>query len=1167
MHISELELVGFKSFQDKTTLRFSPRMNAIIGPNGCGKTNILDALRWVLGEQSTNVLRCERNEDLIFGGTAKIAPTNLAEVRMVLANDSLPEYPSEIEIRRRYFRSGESEYYLNRQACRMKDINEVFLRSGIGTRVYSIFDLRQMREVIAGNVRKLFEEAATLVKYREAKADCRRKLDLTESDLLRLDDILAERERVVRSLRRQSGRLRAWEKLRAVERDLRLLELKDEYETLARALEAADRDVESLEAAGAERSGDIHRLERELAGRREQVRAVQGRKDAITSEARRVGSRLSELESRDLVAAQRIIFLEEDATRAETEREALAGGIADLETAFTRVLRELERADARRQERQAELAQARLETAAAERKLHELRSHGQTVRESFQQLLEKRHEARGRVDYLEAMDRNEAESEERQARELEETRARLAQLRADREAAGRAAEEAEARLVRARAAVAELETALGGAEAGADENLAARNLARDRRARLEKELAVLRSLVPDLVRVSRELLGERVRGETGGLLDIEPGWERAAEAALQPVLAYLVVEGVPGPDDLRALAERGPETGCGLVRPDDTAPPPLPDPPGSRPDGVAGPLAERVRPRAGCPAVVARLIGAALIVEDDADLEELARRLPGRTLVNSRGCARLDDGSYLVAGPARGRLRLERGLEETEAALGTAEAEQARLEAQARELESRSVELDRRLEAARAELTGAERAGAAGAARRDTLAAREDEIARDETRLRDELARVRARRRDGAQALAAAKEELAGLDARVEKQTEVQRRVDDEVGTQENEARERLAAAGERLSGLSDERQQVSRFESERDFLRRSIEERRRQVAALADRAAQARAEAARLAAERDATQPEVTAAREEIAGLETRISELSVAELVRSEEELEGNLAELRTAQEQHQKLLLEQRMARHELAGRRKALVEEAANEYGTDLANFRPAAENNVAGRLDEIRRRLAALGQVNPLALEEYEQERSDCDRLSAQRADVIAARDNLLQSMAEIDRHARERFVETYALVREQFRDVFRRMFLAGEADLELADAQNPLESEITITARPRGKTPKRLEQLSDGEKALLAVSLLFAFYRVKPAPFCFMDEIDAPLDDANVGRFADYLKQMSARTQVIIITHNRLTVERADSLFGVTSEQPGVSKLVSVNLADYRESAVGAAVS
>jgi chromosome segregation protein len=249
---------------------------------------------------------------------------------------------------------------------------------------------------------------------------------------------------------------------------------------------------------------------------------------------------------------------------------------------------------------------------------------------------------------------------------------------------------------------------------------------------------------------------------------------------------------------------------------------------------------------------------------------------------------------------------------------------------------------------------------------------------------------------------------------------------------------------------------------------------------------------------------------------------------------------------------------MKQYDFEKQAAAIADEVRGSHGADVATLPAQPVEDFQQRYDQVRHRLEALGAVNPLAVEEYEQEKRDLGRLVSQRSDVQQAKVNLEQTLLEIDRHAREQFVATYGEVRMHFQQVFRDLFLEGDADLVLVNEASPLESEIAIVARPKGKTPKRLEQLSDGEKALLAVSLLFAFYRVKPAPFCFLDEVDAPLDDINVGRFADYLKHMSETTQVIIITHNRATVERADSLFGVTAEQPGVSQLVSVSLAQFR---------
>ncbi|MEO0022883.1 MAG: AAA family ATPase, partial [candidate division WOR-3 bacterium] len=310
MYIKELQLLGFKSFQEKTTLRFAPGMNCIIGPNGCGKSNVLDALRWVLGEQSFAVLRCAKNEDLIFAGTAQLPPVNFAEVRLILSTEDQPALGSEVEIRRRYFRSGESEYYLNRQPCRLRDIQDLFLSTGIGTKAYSIFDLRQMREIIAGNIRQMFEEAATLAKFRDSKEECQRKLTLTQTDLTRLEDIIAERERIVRSLQRQSARLRVYQRLKQEESQLRLRELQQAYRELNEQLAANEQEIRKLEDAAAELTLQIRHQEEELRQLHSRLVGIQSEREQALNELNQRRQTLAELQARLLMEQQESEFLD-----------------------------------------------------------------------------------------------------------------------------------------------------------------------------------------------------------------------------------------------------------------------------------------------------------------------------------------------------------------------------------------------------------------------------------------------------------------------------------------------------------------------------------------------------------------------------------------------------------------------------------------------------------------------------------------------------------------------------------------------------------------------------------------------------------------------------------------------------------------------------------------
>ena len=879
MYIKELQLIGFKSFMERATLQFSPGLNAIIGPNGCGKSNILDALRWVLGEQAFSVLRCAKNEDLIFSGTATRPALNYAEVKLVLATADRPELGSEVEIRRRFFRSGESEYYLNRQPCRLRDISEVFLSAGIATKAYSIFDLRQIREIIAGNIRRLFEEAATLAKYQEAKVECQNKLSLTRTDLTRLDDIIAERERIVAGLKRQAAKLRAHQRLKEEEKELRLGELREQFRAAQADCARAQADEAALAAATEAQWAEVQRLEEALRSQRARRRTAQEEKDGLVKNARAQRQALTTLETQTLLDRQRVEFLTRQIDAARAEAAQLQQNLSQLQGLFDQTVARLAETNERLAKADQRLTAAQAATRKAEARLFELRRHELALRTQLQELTSQEPEIR--VLTANCQLQIEAQTKDR--------------------------------------------------------------------AKKEQERAVL---------------------------------ERRKRTAEQ----------------------------C---------------PKGTEP----------------CPLL--------------------------------------------------------------------------------------------------------------------------SELSRDEERLLAEAAESEQQQAAAARQLAAAQAQLAELEARLQSTRHGLEKTQAEIEHAERQVKTELEQATQALNEKVELRQQLSRLETERGYTQRQLTEGQHRQAELATIVRSAEQEIQQLTEQIAAREEELAAGRATLAKTETAVEQFDVAVLTQAEEVLEANLTELRQAYEQNRELLLEQRLKCHQLQQQVNALVEEARTSYGTDITTLTEPPESgadqpSVSERLAQVRRRLNLLGEVNPLAGQEFAAEKRELDLLVQQRQDVVQAQLNLEQMMVEIDRHAREQFLATYHQVRSHFQEIFRTLFLEGEADLVLLNDQNPLESEIAIVAKPQGKNPKRLEQLSDGEKALLAVSLLFAFYRVKPALFCFLDEVDAPLDDVNVGRFANYLKGIAQNTQVIIITHNRATMERADVLFGVTAEEPGVSKLVSVNLTDYR---------
>lgn len=1192
MHIKELTLIGFKSFADKTTLRFSPGMNAIIGPNGCGKTNVLDALRWVLGEQSFSMLRCARNEDLIFGGTATVPASNYAEVRLVLAEDGRANAisirpadtaskendvdlaaaaatdkgtavsASEIEIRRRYYRSGESEYFLNRQPCRLRDIQDFFLSSGAGTKTYSIFDLRQIREIIAGNIRRLFEEAATLARYQEAKAECLRKLSLTEQDLTRLDDIIAERERVVRSLGRQAGRLKAYEKLKAEEKALRLIELRAEYDSLRRAVEQAELDVAALEQADAGRLAEIHRLEEELAVQRSRLRDMQAARDAATLSVRKQRDVVTALENANLLAEERIRFLRDSATTAAAEQAAATETLASLEQALAAAAERLEKATGAVAAASERLASCRERVRTTEEGLFRLREHESALAGQLAELLEKQQQLRQELARLEADRDNHSAALARLGTELATLKERSAKATAARDAAAARLAAASDEIDRTRRSRQDLEAELAKINAARSDCRNRLAKLRDEQAAVERELAVLRTaLAQDQAETVQQLIGERFVGGIESFLTIEPGWERATEAVLYALVDFLVTSGEFDPTWLERLAAARPDLRFGLLtmapaNSTSDAPPASKEPLPHR-------LLEHIQVRPDAPPVLAATLARALVCNGPAEFAELATAYPGWNLVTPEGCCRFADGRVVLESRDRGRLSLSSLVAAGVARLQQLDAEVTALRQQDAELGRQHEELDRQLSATALGLFEAQNEKASLDA---TLAAAEiscGELARDAERLQAEQQSVLQAAQTNRERLVQVAGELDELKRRILATETALGTTRTDVAHIEKEVKELLAAAQQALAELAEKRQLVVRLEAENDFLRRQLDEHRLRRNARERQLTAAQEEIARLTEQIAGRADELAAAQQALAEFEAAAATINLGDVVAATEAIETNLAELRRAQEQSTNLLLEQRLELYKLNQQVQACLEEAKTSYATDLAGYVPVTEPGVTTtelleRLAQLRRRIEALGQVNSLAGEEYASEKADLEKLRAQRDDVAQAKINLNATLAGIDRHAQEQFIATYSLVRDHFQAVFRQLFLDGEADLVLTDPTNPLQSEIGIVARPRGKNPKLLAQLSDGEKALLAVSLLFAFYRVKPAPFCFLDEVDAPLDDANVGRFADYLRNIAEQTQVIIITHNRLTVERANVVFGVTAEQPGISKLVAVNLAEYQ---------
>jgi chromosome segregation protein len=1180
MRLQGVTLFGFKSFADRTDVRVLPGITAIVGPNGCGKSNISDALRWALGEQSPKALRGHRMEDVIFHGSASRRPLGLSEVLLTFSNDGDLAVPwSEVAVGRRLYRDGESEYLLNKTVCRLRDIHDLFLGTGVNPKAYALMEQERMAHILTAKPldRRVFvEEAAGITRYKLQRAETLGKLEATRQNLLRVRDVMDEVKRQLGSLERQAKKAQQHKALQAERRMIEVALLAAEHAALVAeeerfggeeaaertraeagqtrvaalgaALELARADIMAAEQRAGEARHVLQRAELELegcVGRAEQLRLVE----------RDLGAEVDRLGEEAETLSLRLKALAEDRRGKGTLLEAIQREFATLQA---RALAE----EAALDELRVRLRGAREAVEALRRDQVGLAGHRTELGQVLGGLDERREHLHRRLDRLKA--------------ERVEVDAERAGIEAARGAASARVGAAAARVAALEVELRELATDAGtvaAERAAATEAaeacrvaLAARRSSRTALEELEAQRAGYAQGVQTVFAAAGEARLRGVVGTVADLLDVPRELERAVEAALGERLQWVVMEtfeaakaalgylGRSGGGQATFLSldwlNGGPETHVGT------------DP------GVVG-LAEALV-ASGHPRLVANLLGSVVVVRDLGAAERLYSQnghaasfvtvggevlAPPGTLGGGR-VAGGGDASLLARKRAIRDLgveiqRLELELDETQERGRWAEARVAALDdtQRARAIARESAEAERLTaskdleqvvreaervglvaEALRTEVAQL-RADAAGVeaeaqAQRQTLAEVEATAARVASEIAELLRRIEVDSHDEAsrsQAFLDAQVELAALAGRIDTiQSDLVRNEVDE-----REAQERIRAGEERLVTL-------------RGRLEEGAGERRR---------LDARAEAVR--AERDQTEAVARAAAE---AMRERADAVT-----RAGDDLRGGEAELhraaRAAQE-HAIRLAELRVRRQDLeadARRRFEVAPEGLHLAYDPEGDLREARE-----RLEAVAHRISALEPVNLIADEEYRELDERLGFLRTQHDDLASSMRDLERALRGMTRTAQERFVQAFEAINRNFQALFTRLFEGGHAELRLVEVPeggDPLETGIEMVAQPRGKRLQAISLLSGGEKALTGLALLFAIFYYRPSPFCLLDEVDAPLDDANIHRFTRVLRELSSQTQFIVITHNRKTMEAADVLYGVTMEEPGLSRIVSVNLA------------
>jgi chromosome segregation protein len=1175
MKIKRLEISGFKSFADKVVLDFQQNVTGVVGPNGCGKSNIVDAIRWCMGEQSAKNLRGKAMEDVIFVGSENRKPLGVAEVSLVFSTEDgrapakYLDY-AEIQLTRRLYRDGDSDYLINKTPCRLLDITELFMDTGVGTRAYSIIEQGKIGQILHSRPeerRFLIEEAAGVTKFKSRKQLALKKIEGTRQNLARLADVLGEIRRQLASLQRQAKKAEKFREYRDELREIELLFTAREYCETQRQRGVAERELAALnerirEVFAASAVGEsqaeeakvtlleaekqltvaqeeIFRVRSEfsttgngLEFQRKELAGLDGRLARLSAEASELEKRLKECgEQRGLLELRRDTG-SVDAAGVQAELELAEEALAGHQVAEEELNRDLEN---RRRElftALAEAAQFKSRFENAQKRLAALRERLDRHTREAMQLAERSEQLRQRAEVLE----KEIASGQQ---EQEELQAHVSSLRGQ-------------------------EDALKGQIPEVEKRWQSR---RDELNRSSSRLHSLKELEAQFAgfgQGTRTLMKDagfssRFSGVLADAIQAPPELEPALESALADRLQCILCS--DDQDAIGALeflkAGNGGRTGIAL--PLELLPVAAPPVPG------AVPLTEQVQVAGPFAGLIRNLLSGVMLVDDIDGALRLARRHPGLTFVTRSGDMVAQGG--IVSGGSgeqvgKGLIHKKREIRELELAVARLEEETALLGTQRDELRRQSQEVAEGLKRGGVELHQAELK--LTGLRKDRQQAVE-EGARIAERL--EVQALESENLNEEQAALEAELKLAG--EQIVHTGDASKGLEQETSRLKGELdarRAQLIVVRERVTAI---RVQTATIKEQHDAGLRALSDLERQTEEIVRRMAADRNELESGAAARVQLQAEISSSTERLEGLvREQVESEKRLTVIRGRFEEAGaalNLieAQLKKSREDNDAV----RQAQAELNLRfstltmqaehlEQALQERSRIAMPDALARLESTEFDETAGRVRqvELQRLLDEMGEVNLMAIEECAGMEERFTFLTAQKDDLEESLRGLQQAIQRINRTTRQRFQETYNLVNAKFQEVFPRLFCGGRAELRLTDEEDLLETGIDIIVQPPGKKLQNVTLLSGGEKALTAVALIFSIFLIKPTPFCLLDEVDAPLDDANIGRFNDMVREMSDISQFIIITHNKATMQVADTLYGITMEEPGASRVVSVRL-------------
>ena len=1258
MRLQRLEINGFKSFSDRSELAFDHGVTAIVGPNGCGKSNVADAITWVMGEQSAKSLRGDKMEDVIFNGSDARKPTAAAEVRLRfsgflktitaehngnghngnghngnrhhgnghgsnghghdvsteltnVAEEIIQSVAREVEVTRRLYRSGESEYLIDGHVCRLKDIHDLLMDTGLGAKAYAIIEQGKIGLILSSRPtdrRQLIEEAAGVTKYKARRRAAELKLEAAQQNLTRIDDIVFEVEKQRGTLKRQAAKARRYQRLRDELRRWEKVLFARKYRQLAetiasaRARLAGAREREAV-AAGrvAELESDLGRVRielvegeshatrareaahaRELAINRRQQQVAFDREQAQSLDARTAleSAELEALEARREPARAALAARRDAAAAAIAERDLAAATLATESEAYEAAHRDIEGLEADVEAARSEVFSAINSATALRHAVEHATAARDRVAETLSKLDVEAADVRIEGERV-ASDRAAATEGLRRAHEAIEATHIARRARESELASARIEHEWRARSVRAR------EQELAGVEA---------------RLKSLEELEAARAGYGDAARTVLAQANGTVnqQGAVADYLEVDAGYERAVEACLGDVLQHVVVE---HPEDAAAGFEvvREADAGrCGFLI-TSLASNAQPAFAGGAADGLV-PLSSVVRVSGRFADAIRSAIGHAWIAESYARAAEASALVAAPPVPVVTLAGDVFRGPHLVSGGghagARGILETKREIKELRERIRSDRDLLARLAQETTDLEATIAHATTAIGALNAELHKQEKVVVAHDAQLQHAADEETRLAQKAEQLtrerrqadeeRDALDRRQQQSRESISQLEHAQREADERLTLAQRRLFEAREAADDLNRRAAEAGAAHAALVERAAALASDVQRLEEsfadLEQRATALAGELESSRRRIAELREavsageaqldvdvreldglRYAVAEADEAvgTLRVKNDAADAAIKHARDEFDAVRAVASELDVARAT-----AEADLSHLSHTCEDAVNATLDEVVVQVEQMERegsatpdaRAIAADETDEDAGSDLDALRTSVEEaeqrtmSAEEAIAALRAKIERLGPVNMMAIEQFDELETRHAFLTTQRKDLVDSIAQTSEAIKRIDETTRQRFTEAFSAINRNFQETFSTLFGGGRAGLTLLDENDPLESGIEIIAQPPGKRLQSVQLLSGGEKALTAIALMFGMFKYKPSPFCLLDEIDAPLDDANIGRFVEMLRGMQQHTQFIVITHNRKTMEIADRLYGVTMEEPGVSKLISVQL-------------